>query len=78
MKRGLPACRDQRRFLLRPERDVSGRLVDESSHLLCVTCAGGSVLRFLLEEDFATHYLINPFAVIATGDTAPVRFTLSE
>ena len=69
--RTLPAGCDQRCFLLRSKRHVGRSLIDKPRHLLAVT-RPGTVLSFLLEEDFATHDLVHPFTAIPAGDTAPV------
>ena len=70
--RRLPAGCDQRCFLLRSKRHVGRSLIDKPRHLLAVTCTGGTILGFLLEEDFATHDLVHPFTAISAGDAAPV------
>jgi hypothetical protein len=72
MSAGLPTGSDQRRFLLRSKRHIGGSLVDKPRYLPAVARTGGTILGFLLEEDFATHDLVHPFTAIPAGDTAPV------
>ena len=72
MSAGLPTGADQSRFLLRSKRHIGRCLVDESCYLLAVAGTGGTLLGFLLAEDFATHNLVHPFATNPARHTAPV------
>ena len=72
LRAGLPTGSDQRRFLLRSKRHIGRSLVDKPRYLLAVAGTGGTILGFLLEEDFATHDLVHPFATNPAGHTALV------
>lgn len=68
----LPTGADQCGFLLRAQRDVGCGFVNEAGNLFAVFSASRAVLRFLLEEHLAAHYLIFPFAIVTAGNTPPV------